>query len=107
MRHRFKNTYAAQWHPIFELWVRFCREADQLGISPTSKAMANFLTVHRTKLMELGVLVKSNKQRVLGHRDYFAPAAFALLIGQDPARAIQQQRLSLAPSQTTSHDHAA
>lgn len=107
MRRTIKNMYATEWRPVFELWVHFCRDSYQLGISPTSKAMANFLTVHRARLMELGVLVKSNKQRVLGHRDLFGPAVFALMIKQDPERAIQQQRLSLAPRQSASHEHAA
>lgn len=106
MRKTIKNIYAAQWQPIFDLWVPFCREANQLGISSSRKALSNFLGVHRAKLLELGVIAKTNKQRILGRRELFAPAAFALLIHHDPVSAIEQHRRSMAQSDGAPHDHA-
>jgi hypothetical protein len=90
------NAYAAPWVPLYDVWNRFCRDSQQLGISPSHKAMTNFLAVHRGKLFELGVIAKTHTQRLLGHRELFAPAAFAIAIGHDPALAIQQQRLAMA-----------
>lgn len=90
------NAYSIQWLALYDAWVSFTRDAAAVGISSSYKAMKNFLSVHRATLMELGVIAKGSNGRVLAHRDFFSPAAFALLIGRAPAEAIEQQRHALA-----------
>lgn len=82
-----------QWQPAFDVWVNFTKRAPQLAVSPSPKALTNFLGVYRDRLMACGALTKTANRRWMAHRDRFPVAAFALWIGHDPAQAIAEQAL--------------
>lgn len=96
MSHRIANAYGALWVPLYPLWIRLARDCAHVGVSDSQKALTNFLGVHRELLVSLGVIAKAANRSWLGHKDHFAPAAFALLIGHDPEEAIRQQKAMLA-----------